>query len=96
MGGSFPAALAPCCLRFLRPIRVVGWGGGSYLGLSFCWWVRDGSHRVEKDLAFLSLSSRPAPPPGGPPPIPDCWLPLDKLVHASIAIVSERTIFSLV
>ena len=35
MAGSFPAALGPACLRFLRPIRVVGCGGGSYLGLSF-------------------------------------------------------------
>ena len=34
--GSFVAALGPACLRFLRPRRVVGCGGGSYLGLSFC------------------------------------------------------------
>lgn len=34
MVGSFWAALGPAALRFLRPTRVVGWGGGSYLGLS--------------------------------------------------------------
>lgn len=28
--------LGPAALRFLRPRRVVGGGGGSYLGLSFC------------------------------------------------------------
>lgn len=35
MGGSFAEALGPACLRFRRPIRVVGCGGGSYLGFSF-------------------------------------------------------------
>lgn len=35
MGGSFADAFGPACLRFLRPMRVVGAGGGSYLGLSF-------------------------------------------------------------
>ena len=36
MGGSLAEALGPACFRFLRPILVVGCGGGSYLGLSFC------------------------------------------------------------
>lgn len=35
MVGSFAAALGPACFLFLRPILVVGCGGGSYLGLSF-------------------------------------------------------------
>jgi hypothetical protein len=35
MVGSFAAAFGPAALRFLRPIRVVGCGGGSYFGLSF-------------------------------------------------------------
>lgn len=34
MVGSLAAALGPAALRFLRPIRVVGCGGGSYFGLS--------------------------------------------------------------
>ena len=34
--GSLAAALVPPALFFLRPMRVVGLGGGSYLGLSFC------------------------------------------------------------
>jgi hypothetical protein len=33
--GSFAAALVPAAFFFLRPTRVVGRGGGSYLGLSF-------------------------------------------------------------
>ncbi|KAL4807740.1 hypothetical protein BDV18DRAFT_135934 [Aspergillus unguis] len=45
MSGSLEAVLGPAALRFLRPMRVVGGGGGSYLGLSF----------------FLSLSSLPSP-----------------------------------
>lgn len=36
MAGSFAEALGPAARRFLRPMRVVGAGGGSYLGLSFC------------------------------------------------------------
>lgn len=36
MSGSLEAVLGPAALRFLRPMRVVGGGGGSYLGLSFC------------------------------------------------------------
>lgn len=36
MSGSLEAVLGPAALRFLRPRRVVGGGGGSYLGLSFC------------------------------------------------------------
>lgn len=36
MVGNFAAAFGPACLRFLRPILVVGCGGGSYFGLSFC------------------------------------------------------------
>ena len=35
MAGSLAEAFGPAALRFLRPIRVVGWGGGSYLGFSF-------------------------------------------------------------
>lgn len=35
MSGSLAAVLGPACLRFFRPMRVVGGGGGSYLGLSF-------------------------------------------------------------
>lgn len=34
MAGNFAEAFGPACLRFLRPILVVGCGGGSYLGLS--------------------------------------------------------------
>jgi hypothetical protein len=33
-------ALGPAALRFFRPMRVVGRGGGSYLGFSFCRWPR--------------------------------------------------------
>ena len=33
--GSLAAALGPACFFFLRPMRVVGCGGGSYLGFSF-------------------------------------------------------------
>jgi len=40
MVGSFAEAFGPAALRFLRPIRVVGCGGGSYFGFSFC----DGRH----------------------------------------------------
>src|ERR1700759_1725635 len=36
MVGSLAAALGPTALRFRLPMRVVGCGGGSYLGLSFC------------------------------------------------------------
>jgi hypothetical protein len=36
MVGSFAEAFGPAALRFLRPIRVVGCGGGSYFGFSFC------------------------------------------------------------
>ena len=36
MVGSFADAFGPACLRFFRPMRVVGWGGGSYFGFSFC------------------------------------------------------------
>lgn len=36
MSGNLEAVLGPAALRFLRPMRVVGGGGGSYLGLSFC------------------------------------------------------------
>jgi hypothetical protein len=36
MVGSFADAFGPAARRFFRPIRVVGLGGGSYLGLSFC------------------------------------------------------------
>lgn len=35
MSGSLEAVLGPAALRFFFPIRVVGGGGGSYLGLSF-------------------------------------------------------------
>lgn len=35
MAGNFAAAFGPAALRFLRPILVVGCGGGSYLGFSF-------------------------------------------------------------
>lgn len=35
MAGSLAAAFGPAALRFLRPILVVGRGGGSYLGFSF-------------------------------------------------------------
>ena len=35
MVGSFAEAFGPAALRFLRPMRVVGWGGGSYFGFSF-------------------------------------------------------------
>lgn len=35
MAGSLAEAFGPCCLRFFRPMRVVGAGGGSYFGLSF-------------------------------------------------------------
>jgi hypothetical protein len=34
--GSFAAALGPAALFFFLPMRVVGCGGGSYLGFSFC------------------------------------------------------------
>lgn len=34
--GSFAAALVPAAFLFLRPTLVVGRGGGSYLGFSFC------------------------------------------------------------
>lgn len=58
--GSLAAALGPAAFFFRRPMRVVGCGGGSYLGLSFL-------------SPFLSLLSPGAP--GGPPgpPIPDDW-----------------------
>ncbi len=36
--GSLAEAFGPAALRFLRPIRVVGCGGGSYLGFSFYGW----------------------------------------------------------
>ena len=36
MSGSLEAVLGPAALRFFFPMRVVGGGGGSYLGLSFC------------------------------------------------------------
>lgn len=36
MAGSLEDAFGPAALRFLRPMRVVGCGGGSYLGFSFC------------------------------------------------------------
>lgn len=46
MSGNLEAVLGPAALRFLRPIRVVGGGGGSYLGLSFCRGVRtDHTHQ---------------------------------------------------
>lgn len=35
MSGSLAAVLGPAALRFFFPMRVVGGGGGSYLGLSF-------------------------------------------------------------
>jgi hypothetical protein len=35
MLGSFADALGPAARRFLRPMRIVGRGGGSYLGF-FC------------------------------------------------------------
>lgn len=35
MVGSFAEAFGPAARRFLRPIRVVGAGGGSYFGFSF-------------------------------------------------------------
>ena len=35
MSGSLAAAVGPAALRFFLPTRVVGGGGGSYLGLSF-------------------------------------------------------------
>lgn len=35
MGGSLVEAFGPAALRFLRPIRVVGGGGCSYLGFSY-------------------------------------------------------------
>jgi len=35
MAGSLEDAFGPAALRFLRPMRVVGCGGGSYLGFSF-------------------------------------------------------------
>lgn len=35
MAGNLVDALGPAALRFLRPIRVVGGGGCSYLGFSF-------------------------------------------------------------
>src|SRR3569833_1156071 len=84
--GSFAAALVPAAFLFLRPMRVVGRGGGSYFGLSFCTeqvsklgpprklfgQVRGGGTGTQRGvgITFLSLSSLPSP---GPPPIPD-WV----------------------
>jgi hypothetical protein len=36
MVGSFAEAFGPAAFFLRRPIRVVGCGGGSYLGFSFC------------------------------------------------------------
>lgn len=40
MVGSLADAFGPAAFLFLRPMRVVGCGGGSYLGLSFYTEVR--------------------------------------------------------
>lgn len=45
MGGSLVEAFGPAALRFLRPIRVVGGGGCSYLGFSYT--HEDGKSRSE-------------------------------------------------
>jgi hypothetical protein len=79
--GSFAAALGPACFFFFRPMRVVGCGGGSYLGFSFCGrsaraaglHFTPGIGRLPT-LSFLLLSS-----PGGAPPALDCWLPCESL-----------------
>ena len=78
MTGSLVDALGPAALRFLRPMRVVGGGGCSYLGLSFYdvkkirWTIIN----VEtlSCHTFLSLSSLPSPP-GGAPPRPEVLFP---------------------
>lgn len=61
MSGSFAAVLGPAALRFLRPRRVVGGGGGSYRGLSFCRRdVRVGQvagNRMESYLLILIIAS---------------------------------------
>jgi hypothetical protein len=54
MVGSLAAALGPACLRFLRPIRVVGCGGGSYLGFSFYGETQQGVSR-RSTLIYLLL-----------------------------------------
>lgn len=58
--GSFAAALGPACFLFLRPILVVGCGGGSYLGLSFCRNVNACSRDLAWDaylLVFVVLAA---------------------------------------
>lgn len=53
MVGNLVEALGPAALRFLRPIRVVGGGGCSYLGFSFC--IHHQSQRVQKSGQMLMV-----------------------------------------
>lgn len=54
MSGNLEAVLGPAALRFLRPIRVVGGGGGSYFGLSFCRrGLRTGPTREHAKASYL-------------------------------------------
>jgi hypothetical protein len=48
--GSFAAALEPAAFFFLRPMRVVGRGGGSYLGLSFYQTVSASSREMYREM----------------------------------------------
>lgn len=85
MVGSFAAALGPAAFLFLRPMRVVGCGGGSYFGLSFyrengqyCELGGEATHAIFLMTTQMyrrkgrTLSFLSFPSPGGPPPALDC------------------------
>ena len=48
--GSLAAALGPAAFFFFLPMRVVGCGGGSYFGLSFC---NECQHHMITDRASI-------------------------------------------
>jgi hypothetical protein len=58
MVGSFAEAFGPAAFFLRRPIRVVGCGGGSYLGFSFCRQKASVSVNTSQDIISYGLKMR--------------------------------------
>lgn len=77
MAGSLEDAFGPAALRFLRPMRVVGCGGGSYLGFSFC----EGKQSAPSNRSGILLVSDRGNELGSPSCLSRLFHPLQAAGH---------------